>query len=520
MSSTSCSCLLKGLDRRITAEMITFMNTPLMEQISSNIILILCITLINGLLLFITVAQIIRRMKQTSAKYKHFIWLFLLYCFIAIPILSIFIPSFDMDIVNIPVVEALAIEKHTALTEVDARLSAASQSLEENLDTTSQLAVSVSDTVRPITMIRWQTVATLIWIAGAILSMFRIIVGRIGLCCMTKKSVPVDSIPFSSLVETLCKRLGIRQKVQVRKSSQCITPFTCYLFQSVILLPANTAGWSEDRLRIVLLHELAHIRRRDHVSRFIARLLCALLWFIPPVWIAYNRLQVEEEKACDASVIATGVKASDYAGHIIDIARSTRGKVLSLMFQHSFGRRSTLEPRIRNILRLKGNSEQVGVGVLIRVLVICFVCLLALHVVNPVSARENRGLFKKEAPVDLLYGRWVNTRGYEHWECASRARKVVIDRDGSVHVYKTPTSLEHSYLGHNGHYTIVESRMDRKGYCWYKVITEYPYVSWTWHDLWRIDPSGSTLEMMAYSYAEHPVEIDPQSVSYYTFDRN
>ena len=521
MSSTSCSCLLKGLERRITAEMITFFNTPLIQQISSHIILILCITLVNGMLLFATVALIIRRMKQIPAKHKHLIWLFLLYCFIAIPLLSMLIPSIDIHHASIPVVETLAVENYTALPETDTRLSTSSQKHEENHNTNSQRTGSATDTVRPITTIRWQTAVMLIWLAGVILSMFRIIAGRIGLHCLIKKSVPVDSIPFSSLVETLCNRLGIKKKIHVLGNSHCITPFTCYLLKPVVLLPANTAGWSEDRLRIVLLHELSHIQRRDYISRVIARFLCTFFWFIPPVWIAYHRMQIEEEKACDASVIGTGVRASDYAGHIIDIARSSRGMVLSLMLQLFFGQRSTLEPRIRNILSLKKPEDTFKIGGLLRILFICLVCLLVLQAVNPVTARES-GFFKREAPRELLYGRWIDTHEYEIYKRVNcekiGQKKIVFDQDGSIHIYATPSSPEYSYNGENGFYTIEESHIDRKGYCWYKVISKYPYADTTWYELWRIDPSGSTLEL-ANSSAEYPSHINPDKFNYSIFHK-
>ena len=73
------------------------------------------------------------------------------------------------------------------------------------------------------------------------------------------------------------------------------------LAPNVILLPADADSWGEDRLRAVLLHELAHIRRNDWESRLIAQIMCAVYWFNPLVWFAARRMQVEAERACDDS---------------------------------------------------------------------------------------------------------------------------------------------------------------------------------------------------------------------------
>jgi len=502
--------------------MIAFLNTPFVQQLSSHITLILCITFINGLLLFTAVTLIIRRMKRTPAKHKHLIWLFMLYCFIAIPLLSIFLPSIDIHHEKIPAVEFLSVENYAVLQEIDSRLAPAPHIEKENLNTNDMQVGSLMAPVRPITTIRWQTAVMIVWLIGVALSLIRILVGRIGLHQMIKKTNRDSSVPFSPLVETLCKGLGLRKEVLVLSNSQCITPFTCFLLKPVILLPATAFRWSEDRLRIVLLHELAHIQRRDYVSRVIARLLCALFWFMPPVWISYHKMQIEEEKACDASVIGTGVRASEYAKHIIDIARNTRGMVLSVMLQLFFGTHRTLELRIRNILRLKKSSETFKVGNLIRKLFICFTCLLLLQAVNPVTAREN-GLFKREAPLEMIYGSWVNENDCNRWKASLPTGqfmgKIIINEDGTLQMFQTPFSPELPYIGGTGYYTISDSYLDRKGNHFYKIAIKCPFAKiLVVYELWRIDPSGSSLEL-TWNYALYPTEIDPNRYEYYIFYR-
>ena len=237
--------------------------------------------------------------------------------------------------------------------------------------------------------------------------------------------------------------------------------------------------------------------------------------------VAANRMQIDGEKACDSTVIDAGVVPYDYAGHIIDIARSTRGRVLSLMLQHSFGKRSSLEPRIRNILSLRKSDTHERLSLLIRTLAICFACLLVLHMVNPVSARHNGGLSGREAPAELLYGRWLNEEDYDPWKADPAGKfmaKLTVDPDGSIALYYTPTSLELPYTGINGFYTITDSYTDRRGNHLYKLNIGTIDCQECVKELWRIDPSGSFLEI-AWDCSEYPSQIDPDSYEYFTFYR-
>jgi len=111
---------------------------------------------------------------------------------------------------------------------------------------------------------------------------------------------PVDP-GAQDVLQDLQKRLHIRRAVRLLTSAAAHTP--CVLgamFPVIVLPPALAAGLTPDQLRVVLAHELAHIRRHDYLINLLQRLVEALLFFNPAVWWISRQLRVEREAACDA----------------------------------------------------------------------------------------------------------------------------------------------------------------------------------------------------------------------------
>src|SRR4029079_9712727 len=104
------------------------------------------------------------------------------------------------------------------------------------------------------------------------------------------------------------------------RSDVSAMPSTWGIFNPTVLLPGDADTWDEERRRVVLLHELAHVRRKDSLMQIIAQVCCAVYWFHPAVWYTSRKLQSERELACDEHVLALGMNACDYAAHLLEIA--------------------------------------------------------------------------------------------------------------------------------------------------------------------------------------------------------
>ena len=137
-----------------------------------------------------------------------------------------------------------------------------------------------------------------------------------------------DTLPHGAewvrLLREARDQLRLRRPVRLWQSGDNPMPLTWGWWRPVVLLPADAENWPTERRRVVLLHELAHAKRWDCVTQTVARIVCTLYWINPLVWLAARRMCVEREQACDDLVLNSGCRASDYAAHLVDIARAFR----------------------------------------------------------------------------------------------------------------------------------------------------------------------------------------------------
>jgi hypothetical protein len=130
-------------------------------------------------------------------------------------------------------------------------------------------------------------------------------------------------------------------------------PVTWGLFRPTILVPSTLAHARDDAsdcLDAVLAHECAHIARRDAIGQLVAEVAVSVWWFNPLVWAAAREARLERERACDDAVLARGMRASDYAAHLVAIVRTLQPAPAATVNTLAMARRSRLEERVKSIL--------------------------------------------------------------------------------------------------------------------------------------------------------------------------
>jgi beta-lactamase regulating signal transducer with metallopeptidase domain/Flp pilus assembly protein TadD len=205
----------------------------------------------------------------------------------------------------------------------------------------------------------WSAWMLAIWASGFCFSLVWLGIGLQRVRRMTQRATVLADQDLMLLARNVAGEYGLSRRIRLLTSDELSTPITWGWLRPVIVVPESASAWSLERWRVVLLHEIAHIRRSDWLVQMMAHCVCAFHWFNPLAWWSHRRLTVERERACDEEVLSRGMQASRYATHLLEIARqmcSGRGGGITAL---GMARRvSHLEWRLRSILAHRGTRRR------------------------------------------------------------------------------------------------------------------------------------------------------------------
>jgi multidrug efflux pump subunit AcrA (membrane-fusion protein) len=176
---------------------------------------------------------------------------------------------------------------------------------------------------------RWTLAVNIVvaaWAAGVVVSAVLVVRAHLSVLAM-RRAAKATSDP--GLLETcagLCQRLGIDHTPQLLLSPMTDSPALVGGLRPAILLPMKQASsTSRDDLRMMLAHELAHVKRHDLWWIWLPVAARAVLWFHPLAWLACRELRLAQESACDAMAMSiTGATPRCYGVMLLDVIESVR----------------------------------------------------------------------------------------------------------------------------------------------------------------------------------------------------
>ena len=222
--------------------------------------------------------------------------------------------------------------------------------------------------------------ALIAWTLGFLFVLLKLVAGLARLAWLSSRATPVFEECWMGLVLELSAVHKISRSVRIlQRGTPNAMPLTWGLFRPVIVLPSTAAQWPEDRRRVVLSHELAHIARHDWLLQICAEFARAIYWFHPLVWLAVVRLRQESERACDDAVLLSGVTPSQYASELLDLARTLKNSGRAWSTALAIARPSNLERRFAAMLNPSVNRRRLSskARVLIPLFALCFVLPIA-----------------------------------------------------------------------------------------------------------------------------------------------
>ncbi len=299
-------------------------------------------------------AQVILR-RHASAATRHGVWTLAIAALLALPVLSVSLPEWPVAIpawstdaapVSSSVYRAPAVaNQHVAIELRDAM-------------PVSRTSVTTAIDERSLWP-GWQTFAAGLYVAGLLVLLARLVVDQVAARRLAAAADEIHDSQWNQLLDDCRALMGLQTPVRLLRTRARVTPMALGIGSPAIVIPDTADAWTLERRRAVLLHELAHIERRDCLTQTLASLTCAVYWIHPGTWWAARRLQVEREFACDDRVLGLGAGARDYAGHLLEIAYSLgSGRTPALAV--GMARRGQLEGRLLAVLDAARNRRVPG----------------------------------------------------------------------------------------------------------------------------------------------------------------
>jgi TonB family protein len=280
-------------------------------------------------------------LRKRSAAIRHLVLSAAVVCAAAVPALGLVVPSWHLRL-------------GTSLVRTEPRqepLAAADQRPQQVSGAAERESFLA---VRPL-----MDGALPLWVAGAAISLLVLLVGLGRLAWVASRAQPIVQGPWTELATEISARYSLRRPVLLLQSDHPTMLVTWGLVRPRVILPRSARDWPEDRARVVICHELAHIRRGDWAIQMAAEMLRSVYWFNPLVWIACTRLRQDSERACDDAVLNLGTDASEYATHLLELARVFGSRRRIWLPAPEMARPSSLEGRIRAMLNARINRQPI-----------------------------------------------------------------------------------------------------------------------------------------------------------------
>jgi beta-lactamase regulating signal transducer with metallopeptidase domain len=198
----------------------------------------------------------------------------------------------------------------------------------------------------------WQAIAFILWFVGVMVFSILLFQRIIYVRRLITQSKPADN-RFVEILNQCRQQIGVRRPIQLRLSNDVSSPAVCGLLKPIILIPAGLLETlPPDKLRAVLIHEQAHIKRGDLWINCMQTFIQIAYFYNPLVWLANIVVRRIREQAVDEMVLVTmGAGAEDYSNTLIDIAEKAFFKTsLSLRLIGVVESRKALNRRITHIL--------------------------------------------------------------------------------------------------------------------------------------------------------------------------
>jgi beta-lactamase regulating signal transducer with metallopeptidase domain len=216
----------------------------------------------------------------------------------------------------------------------------------------------------------------LAWAVFALAGLARVVVATFQVRRLRSDSVLVNVDALHVELRGLMEEAQRSRPISLLVSEGLEVPTAIGFSNAAIILPAWMLETTPvEELKYVLLHELAHLRRRDDWTNLAQKILKASLFFMPSVWWMERRLSLDREMACDDAVLAQAGSPLEYAECLAHVAKRSFLRRQLALAQAAVGRVWQLTERVTMILDPdRPRATQLGKAAVPLVVVLAGLC--------------------------------------------------------------------------------------------------------------------------------------------------
>ena len=248
----------------------------------------------------------------------------------------------------------------------------------------------------------WLPWTVAVWLIGSLLMTIRLLTGWWSAERLRRDGRSSVPVAVQKVFEELRETVGASRAARVAQSAIVKVPSVIGHFQPIVLLPVSAVtGLSEQQLRAIIAHELAHVRRFDYAVNIFQSAIESVLFYHPAVWWVSRIVRMEREHCCDDIALAAQCSATELAKALVAV-EAERGKLGSELVAAADGGNL-----LRRVRRLAGNpsddrlSRRSWVAGLLSLGLVAVVCSLAIL---PAGATSDAAQNDTEVATDVSNG--------------------------------------------------------------------------------------------------------------------
>lgn len=274
-------------------------------------------------------------------------WTVVLYAAMLLPALSMLVPGWQWSLPSILI-----------LTDWTQTITSSSTSAGVPSAATGGAATQIASVESARPLITYAVIVAAIYVAGVTMLLLHAALGWLTSRRLRVSAQPVTDAGVLARLDRHAAAAGLQQRPQLVESERLLVPLTMSVRHPLVALPADWREWPADRLDAVLVHEVAHVARRDALTQRVSLFYRAVFWFSPLSWWLHRHLSDLAEQASDEAALHAGINPASYAETLLEFFVRLQGTPRRADWHVAMARRADAGAarRVERILAWEGSS--------------------------------------------------------------------------------------------------------------------------------------------------------------------